>query len=320
MAQKSFLSWVGFKGDSAPATTVDEESPKVGGLERIRELESQLADLRSRKDITSLTKEEFEILATETAMSLVKTAQIREKNATSQAAKVLAESSRIAQEAIAASESKSKSILSAAESRGRKYLEVAESEGSEIKNQAERTARALAESVKREVAALRSKTEEEIQSLTDAKKQEAVAITANAKHEAERLVKEAVGSIADYRNWLVSAVAESERLHKVQTQSLAAAQQAIEQSRQRLAHAFEKLSSLTNDVNESLDENNIPLAKELIRSKENFSRGNEPTSAKKSAVKQNTLTKGSATKKIAKKATSKKASARKSAVKKSARK
>jgi hypothetical protein len=94
MAQKGFLSWVGFKGESANVSNAANEStPTVGGLERIRELESQLADLRSRKDITSLTREEFEILATETAMNLVRTAQQREKSASSQAAKLLAESS-----------------------------------------------------------------------------------------------------------------------------------------------------------------------------------------------------------------------------------
>ena len=83
--------------------------PASGVVDRIRDLEAQLADLRSRKDITSLTREEFEILATETAMNLVKTAQAREKNASTQAAKLLTESSRIASEATAAAESKARS-------------------------------------------------------------------------------------------------------------------------------------------------------------------------------------------------------------------
>ena len=64
MAEKnSFLNWVGFKGE-------EEQAPS--SVERIRELESQLADLKSRRDITGLSKEEFEILATETAMSMIK--------------------------------------------------------------------------------------------------------------------------------------------------------------------------------------------------------------------------------------------------------
>ena len=67
MAEKNFLSWVGFKSE-----VEDKSAPTQNALERIRELESQLNDLRSRRDITGLSREEFEILATETAMSMIK--------------------------------------------------------------------------------------------------------------------------------------------------------------------------------------------------------------------------------------------------------
>ena len=71
--KKSFLNWVGFTGE-------DESSNVPSSVDRIRELEAQIADLKSRRDITGLTKEEFEILATETAMSMIKSAQARESN------------------------------------------------------------------------------------------------------------------------------------------------------------------------------------------------------------------------------------------------
>jgi len=88
MAEKRFLSWLGFNSDSltkldaaqstnsdsltqsgaspdssraAQATTgTGKESSatqSVSSVARIRELEAQLADLRSRRDLTSLTKE-----------------------------------------------------------------------------------------------------------------------------------------------------------------------------------------------------------------------------------------------------------------------
>ena len=41
--KNSFLSWVGFKG---------EEPVEPNSVDRIRELENQLSDLRSRRDIT----------------------------------------------------------------------------------------------------------------------------------------------------------------------------------------------------------------------------------------------------------------------------
>lgn len=268
MAQKSFLSWVGFKSEhsvtqSLPGTT----SQPSGALDRIRELESQIADLRSRKDITSLTREEFEILATETAMNLVKTAQQREKIASTQAAKLLTDSSTIAQEATTGAEAKAKSILAAAESRGRKYLTAAESEGGEIKAEAERTAHSLTVLANREAELLRSTTSKEVEAMLSTKRREAVAITSAAKSEADSLIEEATHNIANYRSWLVSAVAESERLYKIQTQSLSAAQQAIDQSRQRLAHAFEKLSAHITDVDNNLGNENRPTSKEFLQSK-----------------------------------------------------
>ena len=61
MAKKNgFFNWVGYK---------EEGEPSLSSVDRIRELESQLADLRSRRDIRSLSKEEFEIF------SLAKTAE-----------------------------------------------------------------------------------------------------------------------------------------------------------------------------------------------------------------------------------------------------
>ncbi len=63
MADKNFLSWVGFKGEEEGANKPNLTAGSAS-LDRIRELESQLNDLRSRRDITSLSKEEFEILQT----------------------------------------------------------------------------------------------------------------------------------------------------------------------------------------------------------------------------------------------------------------
>ena len=89
--------WMGFKADEVADTP--PTSSNGGSLTRIRELEAQLADLRSRRDITSLSREEFEILATETAMSLIRTAQQREEKAKISVERLLTESKRAAQSA-----------------------------------------------------------------------------------------------------------------------------------------------------------------------------------------------------------------------------
>lgn len=234
MADKNFLSWVGFKGEeesSAKPLTTGSAS-----VERIRELESQLAELRSRRDITSLSKEEFEILATETAMSIIRTAQQREAKANASAERVLNESKKNAAAALESAEAKAKSTLAAAENRGRKYIEAAEADASDIVATAER----------------------EGEDLLAARKREANTVTSNAKREAERLVQTATTEITEYRAWLSHVISEAERLYRIQSQSLDAAENAINQSRQRLDTAFNRLSDLQRQVIDAIRPDGTP--------------------------------------------------------------
>ena len=219
--KSTFLNWVGFK---------EGETTTQNSVDRIRELEAQLADLRSRRDITSLSKEEFEILATETAMSMIKSAQAREQKAFSSSERVVSEASKTAREALEAAESKARAILSGAESRGRKYITTAESEAQDILSEATSEAEALFEEKRREVTAL------------------ALA----ARREGERLISEAQDEVVAYRQWLSQVMSEAERLNRIQTQSLHAAETAIAQGRSSLETAFARLSDLQKKVSENL--------------------------------------------------------------------
>jgi hypothetical protein len=223
--KKNFLNWVGFK---------ESESAAPSSVDRIRELESQLSDLRSRRDITTLSKEEFEILATETAMSMIKSAQSREAKATSVSERISLEASRQAKDAIEGAETKARSILSGAEARGRKYINVAEAEAAERVAQAER----------------------EAQSVIDEKRREAAALAQAARREGERIITEATGEVSEYRNWLSGVISEAERLYRIQTQSLDAAENAISQSRSRLDSAYSRLAELHKNVNDNLKADN----------------------------------------------------------------
>jgi chemotaxis protein histidine kinase CheA len=224
MSDKNFLSWVGFKGEDEGKDKPLNSS--ASSLERIRELESQLQELRSRRDLTALSKEEFEILATETAMSIIKTAQQRELKANSNAERVLNESKKNAAAAIESAEAKAKSTLASAESRGRKYIEAAEADAADIIATAER----------------------EGEDLVANRKREANALTSSAKKEVDRLVQSATTEVAEYRTWLSQVISEAERLYRIQSQSLDAVESAINQSRQRLDSAFTKLTDLQKQV------------------------------------------------------------------------
>jgi cell division septum initiation protein DivIVA len=234
MSEKSsFLNWVGFKG---------EESNAPSSVDRIRELEAQLADLRSRRDITALSKEEFEILATETAMTIIKSAQLREAKAQATADRVMTETTRVAKDTVESADQKAKSLLSSAESRGRKYLQAAETDAQEVLQ----------------------KAEIEADSLLENKKREATLLTTSARREGERIISEAAHDITEYRQWLAGVITEAERLYKVQSQSLDAAESAIQQSRSRLDSAFVRLAELQKNVLSSLNADDTVIKLEPV--------------------------------------------------------
>lgn len=257
MSEKNnFLNWVGFKeGDTAAPSSVD----------RIRELESQLADLRSRRDVTSLSREEFEILATETAMSMIKSAQARETKAIATAERLVKSAASSAKDAVEIAENKARSILSAAESRGRKYLSTAESEAAAITRDATREASAIFEE----------------------KRQEAAAIAHAARREGQKIIASATNEISGYRQWLSSVVSEAERLYRIQVQSLEAAENAIAQSRSRLDSAFERLADLQKKVEDNLnpDDTIINSGPKRVVSQRTKPALDAPKSSKKTATK-----------------------------------
>ena len=205
MAEKNFRNWVGFRDES-------ERAPIANPVDRIRELESQLADLKSRRDITGLSREEFEILATETAMAMIKSAQAREAKATAAADRLINETNRTAKDTLEGAENKARSILAGAESRGRKYISTAEAEAAEIVRDATREATSVANA---KIA--------EAESAVDAKRREAVALTTAARREAERVISEAAENVVEYRAWLADIITESERLYRSQSTALSAA-------------------------------------------------------------------------------------------------
>ncbi|MEI6552134.1 MAG: hypothetical protein WCN84_02835 [Actinomycetes bacterium] len=273
MAQKkSFLNWVGF--------TEEETTNLPSSVDRIRELEAQIADLKSRRDITGLTKEEFEILATETAMSMIKSAQARESKAQLAATRLVSETARATKEELEAADAKARTILAGAETRGRKYIQAAESEAEEKIALAESEAEALMESKKREISTLATA----------------------ARREGERIITEATSEVTGYRQWLSGVISEAERLYRIQKQSLDAAESAIQQSRNRLDGAFQRLEDLQKSVLDNLNADDTLINPGPLK-----------------VASQRTRPALSAPKKSAPKKTAKKAPAKKSAAKKSAK-
>ena len=123
-----------------------------------------------------------------------------------------------------------------------------------------------------------------------------------ARREGERIITEATGEVAEYRNWLSGVISEAERLYRIQTQSLDAAESAIHQSRSRLESAFTRLADLQRSVIENLNSDDTIINAGPIRV---ASQRTKPalSAPKKSAKKP--------AKKTAKKAVAKKSASRK---------
>ena len=266
MAEKNFRNWVGFREET-------DREPIANPVDRIRDLESQLADLRSRRDITGLS---FEILATETAMAMIRSAQGREAKAHATADRLISESSRNAKDVLESAENKARSVLAGAETRGRKYISAAEVEAAELIREASRQATAVADAKVREADAI-----------VDGKRREAAALASAARREAERVISEASENVNEYRAWLADIITESERLYRSQTQALSAAEGAIAQSRSTLDSAFARLSKMGDIVDNALNadgtiKRSAPISVESKRTRAAIS---APARSKKSAAK-----------------------------------
>jgi hypothetical protein len=70
---------------------------------------------------------------------------------------------------------------------------------------------------------------------------------------AKELFAEATTEVSGYRQWLAGVISEAERLYRIQKQSLDAAESAIQQSRNRLDGAFQRLEELQKSVIENLN-------------------------------------------------------------------
>ena len=62
------------------------------------------------------------------------------------------------------------------------------------------------------------------------KKREVAALAQAARREGERIISTATAEVSNYRQWLTGVISEAERLYRIQTQSLDAAESAIHQS------------------------------------------------------------------------------------------
>jgi hypothetical protein len=97
------------------------------------------------------------------------------------------------------------------------------------------------------------------------KKREVAALAQAARREGERIISTATVEVSNYRQWLSGVISEAERLYRIQTQSLDAAESAIHQSRSRLESAFTRLADLQKSVLDNLNPDDTVINRGPIR-------------------------------------------------------
>jgi hypothetical protein len=97
------------------------------------------------------------------------------------------------------------------------------------------------------------------------KRREVAALAQAARREGERIISTATVEVSSYRQWLSSVISEAERLYRIQTQSLDAAESAIHQSRTRLESAFTRLADLQKSVLDNLNPDDTVINRGPIR-------------------------------------------------------
>jgi HD superfamily phosphohydrolase len=110
-----------------------------------------------------------------------------------------------------------------------------------------------------------SKAELEAESMIENKKREVSVMAISARREGERIIASATSEVSGYRAWLASVISESERLYKIQSQSLDQAESAIQQSRARLHNSFERLAELQEEVLNNLNADDTLINRGPIR-------------------------------------------------------
>ena len=110
------------------------------------------------------------------------------------------------------------------------------------------------------------------------------------------MVLTATTEVSEYRNWLAGVISEAERLYRIQTQSLDAAENAISQSRQRLESAFNRLAELQKQVLAAIAPDGTPtsdsrVANKIIQAQSNNDEALKKANVRKQVKKSNTARK-----------------------------
>jgi hypothetical protein len=139
-------SWLGYRPESENGSA---PVPDFAG--RIHELESEIATLRATRDLSELSEAEVEMLASETAVTILKAAHAREASAKATAERIVAQAN-----------SEAAALTSATQKQAVNTINTAEKNAASILAKAMQESEMLVRNATSEANALRTAAQEEV--------------------------------------------------------------------------------------------------------------------------------------------------------------
>ena len=234
----------------APATASSGPDP--------RQLIAELNELRKRKDLSALSTDEIEILASSTAAAMIAAAHKRQAEATAAVEQAVAEAKRRAAEVLKESEAK---LASATATMDRAASE-AQRQGLAIITSAQEQAKKIVAAAEAETASMKSELQSRLADVAGERDR----LLSAAKQEADELRAKAAAAAAEHEAWLRKQIDSASRIQQGVAERLDSVAHALSAHKETVAASLAALLGLTAASQKSATETTTPAAEPTVDS------------------------------------------------------
>ena len=227
--------------NEATSPTPTQTPPAAPSGPDPKQLIAELNELRKRKDLSALTADEIEILASSTAAAMIAAAHKRQAEATAAVENAVAEAKRRASAVLAEAEAK----LATATSTVERATEEAQRQGQAIVAKAQEQARALVSAAEAETAGIRAELQARLADVAGERDR----LLAAAQREADDLRAKAQAAAAEHEQWLRTQIDSATRIQQGVSERLESVASALSSHRETVVASLTALLGLTTEGN-----------------------------------------------------------------------
>lgn len=203
----------------------------------VKQLMAELSELRKRKELSSLTADEIEILASTTAAAMIAAAHKRQAEASAAVEQAVAEAKRRATQVLAEAEAK----LAAAETALQSAAGEAQRQAQAVLSSAQQQAKHIVEAAQAETIAMRTELQTRLADVAGERER----LLAAAKREADDLRAKAQAAAAEHAEWLRKQIDSATRIQQGVSERLESVAAALSAHRETVTTSLTALLGLT---------------------------------------------------------------------------